>query len=141
MPNQATATSPRARGWHFDQVNGRLAAVYNGTEVFDLDANDMDIAVNLVASGTLTVDGASTLTGAQTFTGISTHSAELRVANGFNIRVGTISTFGTTEPTNAIVFRGGTEFAGAITTAGGLMSSATVIRKIIADGTASNVET
>lgn len=129
------------RGWKFDQHNGRLAAVYNDTEVWDFDGNDMDVAVNLVASGTLTVDGATTLTGAQTLTGITTHSDELRVANGKNIRVGTIAAFATTEPTNAIVFQGGTEFAGAIVTSGGLMSSATVLRKIIAAGTVSNVET
>ena len=123
------------RGWSFDRSNGRLAAVYNDTEVFDLDANDMDIAVNLVASGTLTVDGA------QTLTGVTTHSAETRIANGFNLRIGTISAFATTEPTNAIVMKEGTEFAGAITTSGGLMSSATVVRKVIAAGTVSNVET
>ena len=135
--------SPSAthRGWHFDRANGRLQAVYNGTEVLDFDANDMVITPNVVASGTLVVDGATTLTGAQTLTGITTHSDELRVANGKNIRVGTISAFATTEPTNAIVFRTGTEFAGAITTAGGLMSSDTVVRKIIAAGTVSNVET
>lgn len=135
------ADSSTRKGWKRDIQNGRLAAVYNDTEVFDFDANDMDIAVNLVASGTLTVDGATTLTGAQTFTGVATHSDELRVANGKNIRVGTISAFATTEPTNAIVFKGGTEFAGAIATSGGLMSSATVVRKVIADGTVSNVET
>lgn len=129
------ADSSTSKGWKRDIQNGRLAAVYNDTEIFDFDANDMDIAVNLVASGTLTVDGATTMTG------VATHSDELRVANGKNIRVGTISAFATTQPTNAIVFKGGTEFAGAIATSGGLMSSATVIRKVIADGTVSNVET
>ena len=129
------------RGWKFYKHNGRLAAVYDDTEVWDFDGNDMDVAVNLVASGTLTVDGASTLTGAQTLTGITTHSDEVRIANGKNLRIGTISAFATTEPTNAIVMKEGTEFAGAITTSGGLMSSATVVRKIIAAGTVSNVET
>ena len=129
MPQQATATSPRHRGWFFDQVNGRIAAVYNGTEIFDFDGNDMVITP------------ATTITGAQTFTGVSTHSAEVRVAQGFNVRLGTISAFATTEPTNAIVFKEGTEFAGAIATSGGLMSSATVVRKVIAAGTVSNVET
>ena len=129
------------RGWSFDRSNGRLAAVYNDTEVFDFDANDMDVAVNLVASGTLVVDGATTLTGAQTLTGVTSHSAETRIAEGFNLRIGTISTFATTEPTNAIVMKVGTELAGAITTSGGLMSSATVVRKVIAAGTVSNVET
>ena len=129
------ATSGRHRGFLFDAVNSRLSVVYNGTEIWDFDGNDMDIAQNLVASGTLTVDGA------QTFTGVSTHSAETRIANGFNLRIGTIETFATTEPTNAVVMKTGTEFAGAITTSGGLMSSSTVIRKIIAAGTVTNVET
>lgn len=123
------------RGWKFDATNGRLAAQYDGTEVFDFDANDMVITQNLTASGTFTA------TGAQTLTGITTHSDELRIANGKNLRIGTISAFATTEPTNAIVMKTGTEFAGAITTSGGLMSSDTVVRKVIADGTVSNVET
>ena len=117
------------RGWRFDATNGRLAAEYDGTEVFDFDANDMVVAQNLTASGTFTA------------TGVLAASAEARIAEGFNLRIGTISAFATTEPTNAVVMRGGTEFAGAITTAGGLMSSATVVRKIIAAGTVSNVET
>lgn len=128
MPYQAAA-KPRHKGWWNDQINGRLVAVYNGTEIFDFDGNDVAVAQNSVFAGTL---GA---------TGVLTASAELRVANGQNIRVGTIAAFATTEPTNAIVFQGGTEFAGAIVTSGGLMSSATVIRKIIAAGTVSNVET
>ena len=147
------------RGWSFDRSNGRLAAVYNDTEIFDFDGNDMNVAQNMVAagtlavtgastltgnvvaSGTLAVTGASTLTGAQTLTGITTHSDEVRIANGKNLRIGTIVAFATTEPTNAIVMRTGTEFAGAIVTSGGLMSSNTVVRKVIADGTVSNVET
>lgn len=129
------ATSAKHRGFLFDAQNSRLAVVFNGTEIFDFDGNDMDIAQNLVASGTLTVDGA------QTLTGVTTHSAETRIANGFNLRIGTISAFATTEPTNAIVMKTGTEFSGAITTSGGLMSSDTVVRKVIANGTVSNVET
>ena len=135
MPNQATAQSKRMRGWYFDQVNNRYVAVFNGTEVLDFDANDV------VVTQAATVTGALVASSTLGVTGVSTLSDELRVANGKNIRVGTISAFATTEPTNAIVFKTGTEFAGAITTSGGLMSSNTVVRKIIADGTASNVET
>ena len=129
MPQQATSTSARAKGWYFDQVNGRLAAVYNGTEVFDFDANDMSVAQNLTAAGTFTS------------TGVATASAELRVANGFNIRVGTISAFGTTEPTNWIVFRSGTQPAGTITTAGGIGADNTTVQKIVAGGTIDSVQT
>ena len=129
------------RGWKFDEANGRLVAQYDGTEVFDFDANDMVITPATTVTGALTASAALTASSTLGVTGIATMSDELRVANGKNIRVGTINTFGTTEPTNAIVFKTGTEFAGAITTSGGLMSSNTVVRKIIADGTASNVET
>ena len=147
------------RGWSFDRSNGRLAAVYNDTEIFDFDGNDMNVAQNMVAagtlavtgastltgnvvaSGTLAVTGASTLTGAQTLTGITTHSDEVRIANGKNLRIGTINTFVTTEPTNALVMFQGTAFAGAIVTSGGIQSSATVLTKIIAAGTVSNIET
>ena len=58
------ATSPVHRGWLRDIHNGRLAAVYNGTEIFDFDANDFAIAIATavtgglqVVSGTLNVDG------------------------------------------------------------------------------------
>lgn len=117
------ATSSTHRGWLFDRANGRLALVYNGTEVFDVDANDI------------------TVTQAMTTSGVLTSSSELRVANGQNVRVGTISAFGTTEPTNAVVMFQGTEFAGAVATSGAIMSSATVLRKIIAAGTVTNIET
>ena len=136
MPGQnRSAAYPRHKGWWHDGRNNRLVAVFNGTEIFDFDGNDIVMTQNITMSGTATV------TGAQTFTGVTTHSAETRIAEGFNLRIGTIETFVTTEPTNAIVMKVGTEFAGAITTSGGLMSSATVVRKIIAAGTVSNVET
>lgn len=140
------ATSSKHKGWLNDIANGRLAAVYNGTEVFDFDANDMAVSQALTvpaltASGLVTMQAAATVGTTLGVTGVTTLSDELRVANGKNIRVGTISAFATTEPTNAIVFKTGTEFAGAITTSGGLMSSNTVVRKVIADGTVSNVET
>ena len=128
------ASSTR-RGWMYDVANSRLVARFNDTNA--LIAN----ATAVTVPGTLTVDGATTFTGAQTLTGVTTHSAETRIANGFNLRIGTISAFATTEPTNAVVMKTGTEFAGAITTSGGLMSSNTVVRKVIAAGTVSNVET
>lgn len=129
------AASGRHRGWWYDATNSRLVATFNGTEIFDFDGNDVVVTQNTTFSGT------TTLTGAQTLTGVTTHSDELRVANGKNIRVGTISAFAMTEPTNAVVMRSGTAFAGAITTAGGIQSTDTVLTKIIAAGTVSNIET
>ena len=57
-----------------------------------------------------------------------------------NYRAGPINSFGTTEPTQAVVLEAGTAPAGAITTSSGIFASSTVMRKIIADGTVSNVE-
>lgn len=124
------ATSSTHKGWLNDRANSRLAAVYNSTEVFDFDANDMAIAVALT-----TALGQTATTG-----NITATAGDVRVTAG-NVRLGAVSAFATTEPTSAIVFKQGTEFAGAIATSGGLMSSATVVRKVIAAGTVSNVET
>jgi len=124
------ATSSTHKGWLNDRANSRLAAVYNGTEVFDFDATDMAIALALT-----TALGQTATTG-----NITATAGDVRVTAG-NVRLGAVSAFATTEPTSAIVFKQGTEFAGAVATSGGLMSSATVVRKIIAAGTVSNVET
>ena len=130
MPYQ-TAATPRHKGWWNDQINGRIVAVYNGTEIFDFDGNDMQVTQAFTAGGTLTA------------TGVFTASAEARVAEGFNLRIGTINTFGTTEPTNAVVMKVGTNPVGAITTSGGIFvtTGGATISKIIADGTVSTVQT
>lgn len=131
------ATSSTHKGWLNNRTNSRLAAVYNSTEVFDFDANDMAIAVALTtALGQTATTGDITATAGN----LVATAGDLRVTAG-NARLGAVSAFGTTEPTSAIVFKSGTEFAGAVATSGGLMSSATVVRKIIANGTVSNVET
>lgn len=129
------ATSSKHRGWKWDQANNRLAALYDGTEVFDFDANDMVITPALTVTGALA--GSGTITAA---TGLTVTAGDAAITAG-NLRLGAISAFVTTEPTSAVVMKQGTAFAGAITTSGGIMSSATVVRKIIADGTVSNVET
>jgi len=56
-----------------------------------------------------------------------------------NLYLGAETAFGTTEPTSAIVFKQGTAFAGAIGTSSAIQSNGTLLRKIIADGTVSNV--
>ena len=56
-----------------------------------------------------------------------------------NLYMGAATAFATTEPTSAVIFKQGTAFAGAIGTSSGIQSNGTLLRKIIADGTLSNV--
>ena len=58
-----------------------------------------------------------------------------------NVEHGAVSAFATTEPVSAATFKQGTAPAGAVTTSGGLFTNGTVVQKIIAAGTVSNVET
>ena len=66
----------------------------------------------------------------------------VNILNGaVKLTLGTVSAFATTQPTNTLVLRAGTAPAGAITTAVGLYTDGTTMKKIIADGTASDVQT
>lgn len=128
-------------GWRFDPVAGRLDFYYRGTRVGHIDATGMSSVAAFTA--TTSVDATTAVTAGTTITagtGLTVTAGDAKVTAG-NVRLGAISAFGTTEPTSAVVMKAGTEFAGAITTSGGLMSSATVVRKVIAAGTVSNVET
>ncbi len=113
MPGRNTTLPAGSKhtGWYRDGVNNVLEWYNNGTKI------------------------------AQASSAAVTYSDQLAVANGFNIRVGTISAFATTQPTNWIVFRAGTQPSGAITTAGGIGADATTMQKIIAAGTINNIET
>ena len=136
MPFQ-TAAKPRHKGWWFDQINNRLVAVFNGTEVFDFDANDVafasGVSVSLAGAGTGTAD--ITLSGA---------GSDFISLLG-SVRIGTPAVFATTQG-QGVVHMGGSSLggvapSGATVTSGAVFASDTVVRKIIADGTASNVET
>lgn len=59
------------RGWKYDATNGRLAAQYDSTEVFDFDANDFAVAVAATFASTLGVTGAITSCGALSGTTIA----------------------------------------------------------------------
>lgn len=123
-------------GFRWDRDNARLDVYYRGTRVGHFNASGFSVEGALSASSTVTAGTGLTVTAGNT-----TNSAgDVRVTAG-NVRLGVVSTFMTTEPTSAIVFKSGTAFAGAITTSGGLQSTDTVVTKIIADGTVSNVET
>ena len=56
-----------------------------------------------------------------------------------NLYMGAATAFATTEPTSALILKQGTQAAGAIATSSAIMANATILRKIIADGTISSV--
>ena len=124
-------------GLHRDRANSRVALNYAGTR--RLSVNGTGVSVN----GTTTSSGALTVTtGGLTVTagGLVVTASDAAITAG-NLRLGVISAFATTQPTSAVVMKTGTAPAGAITTSSGIFASATVLQKIIADGTVSNVET
>ena len=64
MGQNRTAAYPKHKGWWYDGINDRLVCVFNGTEVFDIDANDFALAFATaitgglqIVSGTLNIDG------------------------------------------------------------------------------------
>ena len=140
------AVSSKMRGWRYDKHNSRLSVYVDGTEVarFDDATRDLTLLTNgltVTAGGaTITAGGLTVTAGGATITAgnlvVTAGDARITAAN---LRLGAVAAFGTTEPTSAAVFKQGTEPAGAITTSSGCHANATVLRKIIADGTVSNV--
>lgn len=135
------AVSGTHNGWRRDRDNNRLDAYYRGTRVFSIDANSVDTALPMAVTGAIEATTTITAgTGATVTTGNSVNSAgDERITVG-NLRLGAVSAFAATQPTSSVVMKTGTAPAGAITTSGGVFSSATVVRKIIAAGTVTNVE-
>lgn len=67
-------------------------------------------------------------------------TGQIRTAT--NVQVGdNTALFGTTQPTQSVVFQQGTAPVGAIVTGGAIYTDGTVMKKIIAAGTVSNIET
>lgn len=130
----ASNAGPRFNGWRRNATGG-LTINVGGTVVATAAAASFAVTGGITAS--TTIASTTTMTAG---TGLTVTTGDAAVTAG-NVRLGAISAFTTTEPTSAIVFKQGTAFAGAITTSSGLQASATVLRKIIADGTVSNVET
>ena len=126
--------SGKHNGWNWDRTNGRLYFYYQGSAVGYIDASGLTAALTSGTTVTAT-------TGATTTTGNNLNSAgDERITAG-NLRLGAVSAFANTEPTSAVVMKAGTPPAGSITTSGGVFASATVVRKIIAASTVSNIET
>ena len=135
MPLRAAATQ-RHRGWWLDQINGRIVAVYNGTEIFDFDGND------LAVSQTLTSSAAVASTTAAVAASLAGNS--FRAATG-NAAIGNPGAFVTTQPQGAVIMGGaalsGIAPVGAIATAGAVFASNTAIMKIVAGGTVNTIQT
>ena len=124
---------PSRRGWRWDGANSRLDVDVDGTTVarFNDATNDLTLTTNGLG---VTAGGVGITAGDLTVTAGDAHV----VAQ--NLYMGAETAFATTEPTSAIIFKVGTAAAGAIVTSSALFASSTVLRKIIANGTVSNVD-
>ncbi len=130
------ATSSIHNGWRWDPDNSRLDMYYRGTRVGSIDANSVDFAAATNITGLMTAS-----TGVTATTGnITVTAGDLRITAG-NARLGAVSAFATTEPTEWIVFKSGTQPSGAIATSGGLGADDTTVQKIVAGGTINSVQT
>lgn len=128
------------RGWYWDKENDRLELYYNNTKVGHFTGTTFVLAAGVGV--TVTDTGLTVTAGGATVTAgnLVVTADDARITAG-NVRLGAVETFGTTQPTSAVVLKEGTAPSGAITTSSGIYASATVLRKVIADGTLSNVET
>ena len=115
---------------------------------FNYFADDETIIFGTDSDATITWDGDSLeITSADTnfSSAVTLTTGDLTVTAGDahvvaqNLYLGAETAFATTEPTSAIIFKQGTAFAGAIGTSSGIQSNGTLLRKVIADGTLSNV--
>ena len=98
-------------------------------------ADDETLIFGSDSDATIVWDGDSlNLTGSL----VSAADGDLQVL-AENLYLGAATASATTEPTSAAIFKSGTQAAGAIGTSSALMANATVLRKIIADGTVSSV--
>ena len=141
------AVSATHNGWHWDPSNSRLDMYYRGTRVGHINGSGFTNALAQTITGAATLSSTLAVTGAATFTAAVTCNltGNAFVAATGNVAIGNPGAFATTQPQGAVIMGGsslsGIAPVGAITTAGAVFASDTVVRKIIAAGTASNVET
>lgn len=85
-------------GWKRDLANGRLAAEYLGTEVFDFDANDINVSQAATFASTVGVTGAITATGGLTVpeAGGNITAKGLTISDGGTVTQATSATTGVT---------------------------------------------
>lgn len=124
------AVSAKHTGWRLDPDNSRLDIYYQGTRVGHAEAAGISTVAALTVGNALTVTAGNVVATA----------GDVRITAA-NLRLGPVNAFASTEPTQAMVFEAGTAPAGAITTSGGIFTDGTTVKKIIADGTVSDVQT
>lgn len=142
----AAPKSSSYRGWFNDAENSNLdlyvgyGAASDPAEIMQVSTTAVTITGTATSGLTVTAGGVTATAGGVTATAgeITATANDFRATVG-NYRAGPVNAFGTTEPTQAIVLEAGTAPAGAITTSSGIFSSSTVLRKIIANGTVSDV--
>jgi hypothetical protein len=126
-------------GWGYRTAGGRQAntdhsAYYAGTEVLRYTASTISLLKAVTTSLGVTVT-----TGDITIS----EAAGALVATSGNCELGGTPAYATTQPQGAVTMGGttlnGIAPVGAVATSAGLFASDTVARKIIANGTASNV--
>ena len=131
-------------------ANTALTDVLIGTPVAAALAADSTILSNVTASGDVAAY-VNTWSNSEQFLfadgsakniafGQTGWAANL-IEGAVKLTLGTVAAFATTQPTNALVFQGGTAPAGTIATSSAIYASTTVLNKIIADGTISTIQT
>ena len=127
-------------GWHRDVPNSELDILVAGTIVLTSSATAVTLPAAVTSGLTVAAGGLTVTAGGLTVTAgdCTTTAGDMHVV-AQNFYLGAETAFGTTEPTSAMIFKEGTAPAGAIATSSALFSSATVLRKIIAASTVSNV--
>ena len=131
-------------------ANTALTDVLVGTPVSQALAANSTMLSNVTASGDIALyvntttnsEQALFVDGSASIMYFGQTGWALNILEGVvKLTLGTVSAFGTTQPTNAIVLRAGTAPAGAITTAAGIYATATGLNKIVAGGTADSIQT
>ena len=116
-------------GWKWDPSNSRLDFYYRGTRVGHINSTGMTNALTLTATDSIT----------------SSKTGSAFIAATGNVAIGNPPAFATTQPQGAVIMggtsRSGIAPVGSIATSGAVFASDTVVMKIIAAGTATNVET
>lgn len=155
MPNRsAPPAGSRYTGLWRDMVNNNIELYHNGTLINSFSASTPNAvtgalsATTTITAGTNLVATAGSVSAGTTVTatlGAITATNGNFVSTVGNAMLGTPSVFATTQPQGAVCMGGTTKTGiapvGTTATSAAIFASDTVVRKILADGTASNVET